>query len=221
MRLGVFAVTVALLCQMTYIVLSNDSAMKKRKTPKKTVQKSKTKRRAKVKSGYKEEMSEKSESYLEEPAIAFRVLRGGKKKIYAVTPGYGFFIRGLRKASNLGQVSALVEAGIPSKEVEPIIEFLDLKVPEVAQAAGVSPSTVSRWGADSSIGAAGSNQFFRIDEIIRKGVNLFGSLDMFKTWLHSPNMALGNKIPAKLLISQIGIDIVEEAVDALHYGNVM
>lgn len=201
--------------------MSNDIAMKKRQTQKKTAQKPGAGRRAKAKPTYNEKMAEANQSYLGEPAIAFRVSRGGKKKIYAVTPGYGFFIRGFRKASNLGQVSALVEAGIPSKEVAPIIEFLDLKVPEIAQAAAVSPSTVSRWDADSSIGVAGSNQFFRIDEIIRKGVDLFGGLEMFKAWLHSPNMALGNKIPAKLLTSQIGIDIVEEAVDALHYGNVM
>jgi putative toxin-antitoxin system antitoxin component (TIGR02293 family) len=156
-----------------------------------------------------------------EPSMVFRVTRGGKQTDYAIHGGFGYFIPSLRKADNLIKVNELVEAGILSKEVEPIIEYLDLKVPEIARAAAVSPSTVSRWKSDSPIGIPGSNQFFRIDEVIRKGVELFGGLDEFKGWLSTPNLALGNSIPAKLITSLIGVEMVDEALDALHYGNVM
>src|SRR3989337_4361659 len=132
----------------------------------------------------------------------FIVSRGGKQKHYVIQGGFGYFIRSLKRASNLVQVGELIEAGLPSREVEPIIQYLDLKVPEIARAAAVSPSTVSRWKADTSIGIPGSNQFFRIDEVIRKGVDLFGGLEQFKGWLYSPNLALGNNIPAKLITSE-------------------
>lgn len=156
-----------------------------------------------------------------EPPISFRVVRADKKKKYTIKPGFGYFIDSLKNADNLLEVNEVVEAGFPSKEVEPIIEFLDLKVPEIARAAAVSPSTVSRWKGDSSIGVSASNQFYRIDEVIRKGVDLFGSLEVFRAWLGSPNMALGNAVPAKLITSAIGVDMVDEALDALHYGNMM
>lgn len=152
---------------------------------------------------------------------SFKVTHAGRHKDYTLQTGYGYFIPSIRKAKNLVQVHALLEKGIPSKEVEPIIEYLELKVPEVANAAAVSPSTVSRWRADISIGVPGSNQFFRIDEVIRKGVEVFGGLDALKGWLQSPNLALGNQVPAKLVTSQIGVEMVDEALDALHYGNVM
>lgn len=152
---------------------------------------------------------------------SFKVTRGGWQKRYEVPTGYGYFISSIRKAENLTQISALVEAGIPSKQIAPVIEYLDMKVPDVAKAASVSPSTVSRWKADTSIGAPGSNQFFRIDEVIRKGVDVFGGLDGLRGWLQNPNLALGNQVPAKLLTSQIGVEMVDEALDALHYGNVM
>jgi uncharacterized protein (DUF2384 family) len=32
---------------------------------------------------------------------------------------------------------------------------------------------------------------------------------------------LGNQVPAKLFTSQIGVEMVDEALDALRYGNVM
>jgi len=152
---------------------------------------------------------------------SFRVTRGGKQKSYPVQTGFGYFIPSLRKAENLGQVNELVEAGLPSREVQALIEYLDLNIPDVARAAAVSPSTVSRWKRESSIGVPGSNQFFRIDEVIRKGVELFGGLEEFKNWMHNPNLVLGNAVPAKLITSLIGVEMVDEALDALHYGNVM
>lgn len=153
--------------------------------------------------------------------IMFKVTRGGKRTNYKVNAGYGYLIPAFRKAGNLAEVAEVVESGISSREIQPIIEYLEMKIPDIAKAAAVSTSTVSRWDADSSIGAPGSNQFFRIDEIIKKGVDLFGGLDELKSWLTIPNTALGNVAPAMLLTSRIGIELVDEALDALHYGNVM
>jgi putative toxin-antitoxin system antitoxin component (TIGR02293 family) len=185
-----------------------------------------TKRKAAAKEGHKygkaglRRGSEKPQVE-DAPSRYFIVSRAGSQKRYAIQGGFGYFIRSLKRASNLVQVGELLEAGLPSKEVEPIIRYLDLKIPEIARAAAVSSSTVSRWKANTSIGIPGSNQFFRIDEVIRKGVDLFGGLEEFKGWLHSPNLALGNNIPAKLITSEIGVEMVDEALDALHYGNVM
>jgi len=155
------------------------------------------------------------------PTSSFSVTRAGQTKHYTVKTGFGYFIQSLRKAQNLMRVTEVIETGIQSKDVAPIIKYLDMKVPEIARAAAVSPSTVSRWRADSSIGISGSNQFFKIDEVIRKGVALFGNLEGLKGWLQTPNVALGNGVPANLITSQIGVALVDEALDALHYGNVM
>ena len=211
--------------------------MAKRKTAKKAVRTSKggvRSRAGKFVSGTKSDQQhrpaiEKREvpivsgkpQHVRQQPRPFIVSRAGKQKNYAVQTGFGYFIPSLRRAENLVQVNELVEAGILSKEVEPIIEYLDLKVPDIARAAAVSPSTVSRWKDESSIGVPGSNQFFRIDEVIRKGVDLFGGPEEFKDWLHSANLALGNNTPAKLITSNIGVEMVDEALDALHYGNVM
>jgi len=118
-------------------------------------------------------------------------------------------------------VAQLVEAGIPSKEIESLIDYLNFKVPDIAKAASVSASTVTRWKPGSSIGVAGSGQFFKIDEIVRKGVELFGGEQEFKAWLSNPNMALGNVAPRELITSMIGAEMVDDALDALAYGNVM
>jgi putative toxin-antitoxin system antitoxin component (TIGR02293 family) len=174
------------------------------------------------KSGSYRQGKSSSPTKAEEAAVvSFRVTRGGKHKEYNIHTGYGYFIPSLRKAENLVRVAEVVESGLSSKEIQPIIEYLGLKVPEIAKAASVSASTVTRWAPETSIGAPGSSQFFRIDEVIKKGVDVFGGQEEFRQWLTMPNLALGNVPPARLLTSLIGIDLVDEALDALHYGNVM
>ena len=152
---------------------------------------------------------------------AFKVSRAGQEKEYTIHTGYGYFIPAFRKAENMLQIARVVDKGLLSEEIVPILGFLGFKVPDIAKAAAVSASTVSRWGPKTSIGIPGSNQFFRIDQVIRKGVDLFGGLEELKGWLQSPNLALGNAVPVQLLPSVIGVELVDEALDALHYGNVM
>ncbi len=152
---------------------------------------------------------------------SFRVRRGGTQKDYNIRTGYGYFIPSFKNASNIIQVSEVVERGLPSREISSIVHFLDFRVTEIAKATSVSPSTVSRWEPDTVIGVPGSNQFFKIDQLISKGVEVFGGLEEFRSWLQSPNLALGNAIPAKLITSLIGIELVDEALEALQFGNVM
>ena len=157
----------------------------------------------------------------ESPSQSFKVSRGGKEKEYTIQMGYGYLIPAFQKAGNLLQVAKIVEKGLSSEEITPILDYLGFKVSDIAKAAAVSASTVSRWNPKTSIGVPGSNQFFRIDQVIRKGVDLFGGLEDLKGWLQSPNLALGNAVPAQLLTSAIGVEMVDEALDALHFGNVL
>lgn len=152
---------------------------------------------------------------------AFQVERSGHSKSYDIPSGYGFFVPAFAKAKSMAEVGEILDQNLLSEDISPIVDFLDLKIQEIAKAASVSPSTVSRWDNKSPIGTPGSYQFFKIDEVIKKGVDLFGNTTHLKQWLNSPNMALGNKAPIKLITSMIGLEWVDEALDALHFGNVM
>jgi putative toxin-antitoxin system antitoxin component (TIGR02293 family) len=151
----------------------------------------------------------------------FKVSRSGQVKSYEVPSGYGFFVPAFTKAKGMDEVGELLDKNLLSEDILPIIDFLGFKIQDIAKAASVSPSTVSRWESKSPIGTPGSYQFFKIDEVIKKGVDLFGNTTHLKQWLDSPNMALGNESPIKNLTSMIGLEFVDEALDALHFGNVM
>lgn len=154
-------------------------------------------------------------------STSFQVKRSGQSKSYHIPSGYGYFVPAFTKAGSMAEVGDILDQNLLSEDISPIVDFLDLKIQEIAKAASVSPSTVSRWDNKSPIGTPGSYQFFKIDEVIKKGVELFGTPAHLKQWLDSPNMALGNETPIKLITSMIGLELVDEALDALHFGNVM
>lgn len=151
----------------------------------------------------------------------FVVNKGDQQVSYVVKNGYGYFLKDFKGARSLAEVARKLENKLTYAEISPIIDFLDLKMVDLAKAAAVSQSTVSRWSADSKIGIPGSYQFFKMDEVIKKGMETFGRESSLKSWLNTPNMALGQVKPRDLLVSMTGIDLAHEAIDALHFGNVM
>src|SRR5689334_3152258 len=112
-----------------------------------------------------------------EQRIEMEVVRNGKKSVVSVKTGYGYMVPSFTKAGSLVEITTLVENenGIPSSEIEFLVDYLELNVPEIAKAADVSTSTVSRWKTNSRIGKSGATQFFKIDEVVKKGVDVFGN----------------------------------------------
>lgn len=151
----------------------------------------------------------------------FVVQKGGKTTSYNVQNGYGYYLKSLKKTQSLTEVGAVLDRNLAFGDISDIIDYLEMKMVDVAKSASVSPSTVSRWTADSPIGTPGSYQFFKMDEAIKKGVEYFGNPSRLKSWLISPNLALGQARPADLMFSMTGIELVHEAIDALHFGNVV
>lgn len=108
------------------------------------------------------------------------------------------------------------------KQVEPILQFLDYSQQETAVVFEVNASTLSRWKKeDKSIGRLRSKTMYDIDSVIAKGIRIFGSEDRLKEWLNTTNYALGDKKPVDMLKDPYGVALVNNALEAISWGNVM
>ena len=99
--------------------------------------------------------------------------------------------------------------------------YLDLPQEKFASLIGVSARTISRWDDDSMIGVLPSKMLLEVDRLSKKGIDTFGDADLFKGWLQQPNIALGDVAPIDILSEPYGVELVEDALEAMEHGNIM
>jgi len=115
-----------------------------------------------------------------------------------------------------------VEAVLVFEQIKPMIKYLGYSQQEVANVLEVDPSTLSRWKKeDKPIGKLRSKTMYDIDHIITKGIRIFGSEENFKEWLNTTNYALGDEKPIELLKDPYGIELVDNAIEAMSWGNIL
>lgn len=121
-----------------------------------------------------------------------------------------------------GQASSIAaEPELAYGRIKPMVRYLGYSQQELAEVLEVDPSTLFRWKEDRSIGKLRSKTMYEIDHIISRGVRLFGSESHLKEWLNTTNYALGDRKPIELLKDPYGIELVENAMEAMAWGNVL
>jgi putative toxin-antitoxin system antitoxin component (TIGR02293 family) len=64
-----------------------------------------------------------------------------------------------------------------------------------------------------------SEKLLKLFALYDKGVLVFGSLEEFNKWMGEPAFGLGNQVPSSLLDTITGIDLVEEELARIEYGD--
>jgi putative toxin-antitoxin system antitoxin component (TIGR02293 family) len=107
-------------------------------------------------------------------------------------------------------------------ETSVLFEFLDYTNQDIAELLEVDPSTLFRWKKeDRKLSKSLSKNLLEMDQIIAKGIRIFGSEEGLSEWLQLPNTALGNQKPAELLKNPYQIARVDQTLEALSWGIIL
>lgn len=149
---------------------------------------------------------------------AWRIIgSSGSVKTIIVDNHNTYFLK-LKRSGNSTDIQTELFYG----QIKPIMEYLGYSMQEMADILEVNPSTISRWKKDDkSIGKLRSKTIYDIDRILFKGIGILGSEPAFKKWLNTGNYALGDKKPLELLKDPYGIELVENAIEAMSWGNIV
>lgn len=132
------------------------------------------------------------------------------------------FIPDLKEAENYEELNKIIgDAGLRVSSIRPLVKWLDLNNSELAEIISVSARTVSRWTSSSRIGVLPSKTMVKIDELVTRGKEIFGDDESLKQWLDQPNIALNSEAPMELLNKPFGIEMVEDVLESLAYGNLV
>jgi putative toxin-antitoxin system antitoxin component (TIGR02293 family) len=64
-----------------------------------------------------------------------------------------------------------------------------------------------------------SEHLLKLMALYEHGQEVFGSVEEFKKWLSKPAFGLGNYLPMELLKTFSGIDLIEEELTRIDYGD--
>lgn len=107
-------------------------------------------------------------------------------------------------------------------EILPLLKYLGYTQEESSELLETNSSTISRWKNSDKpvdIGKLRSKVVLDIDEIVSKGVRIFGNEQLFQEWLNTSNYILGDVRPVELLKNVYSLELVEDTLDALSWGS--
>lgn len=146
----------------------------------------------------------KSESLMvEEAAIAYSP---------AMKIGY------ISNTSSEMDVLNLIKKGIPKKALDKTMQMMDFSLDEMSSILHVSERTLRRYDDKTHLNIEQSERIIELNNLYNYGVEVFGNLINFKSWINSPIMALGQQKPKEFLDTSLGIQMLKNILGRIEQG---
>ena len=110
--------------------------------------------------------------------------------------------------------------GIPAATAFEVAEALHLQPSQLEAIYDLSTKTLRSYLQDKKLlNAASSEKTLKIIALYNLGVEVFGEAEAFLRWLGKPAHGLDGEVPLRLLETSGGIDLVEEELSRIAYGD--
>lgn len=112
----------------------------------------------------------------------------------------------------------LSHKGVNKDALIRLANYLDLSLSEMAKLLPVTQRTIQRYSRTHRFNQTVSEHILQITEVALRGSDVFGSRERFVAWMKSKNPALGNRIPASLLGSRFGAQLILDELGRMEHG---
>ncbi len=120
---------------------------------------------------------------------------------------------------NKVKLNQLITSGLSYSLFETMQDNTPFSKDEWARFLDVSVKTLDRYRQDNkSFKAFQSEKIIGMIEVIERGVDVFGDMDMFKRWLYASIPALSDSKPIELLSSSYGKELVLDELTRIEHG---
>lgn len=113
----------------------------------------------------------------------------------------------------------LIKEGVPYSLFNLIQHYTPFSEADWATLLHISAKSLQRYKqADKKFGNLQSEKIIEMAEVTSAGLGVFGNMEKFRLWLHTPNYALGDLKPMELLGDSYGKDLVIGELTRINYG---
>ena len=151
---------------------------------------------------------------LEEPEV-FYLINNPFDRIVGVLGG----------AREVGQVVnsdidliAITRRGLPKSVVHSVSEVLNISMDRLSELLHISHRTLQRKENDELLGVSITEQLLEIAEVVSVGIDVFGTLEDFRVWIHSTPYILKGQKPLDFFDTRYGIQYIKNILGRIAHG---
>ncbi len=120
-----------------------------------------------------------------------------------------------------GNISIVLNArkGLNASVLYDIILLTGFKKEQIATLFNTSAKTITRYTQEGkNLDVVNSEHALKLIALFKKGNEIFGELDAFRKWIMKPAYGLGWEIPAELMETSGGIELIMEELYRIEFG---
>ena len=111
-------------------------------------------------------------------------------------------------------------AGVAPDRVYELASQLAMSVEDLSRILGLSIKSLRNYRHQGqTLKPATGEQLLKLSELLRWGEKVFGTKENFRQWLEIPSRGLDGQLPLTLLETGGGIDLVQEELERIAYGD--
>ena len=113
---------------------------------------------------------------------------------------------------------ALVRAGIRRSALDAMINVTGFSIPEFARLIHLSDRTLRRYTPHQHLPPEQSERMVALASLYSRGEEVFGSMERFKIWMGTSQIAFGDEQPKNFLDTIIGIGMITDELGRIEQG---
>lgn len=120
-----------------------------------------------------------------------------------------------------GNISIVLNArkGLNASILYDIILLTGFKKEQIATLFNTSAKTITRYTQEGkNLDVVNSEHALKLIALFKKGNEIFGELEAFRRWIMKPAYGLGWEVPAELMETSGGIELIMEELYRIEFG---
>lgn len=110
--------------------------------------------------------------------------------------------------------------GLNSNAVEDFISISDSSVHFVSDVLDITTKTLQKYLKENSkLTRTQSEKILKLIKLYEVGLEIFGNIKAFNEWLDKPSYGLNSLIPREIIKLSTGIDLVQDELMRIAYGD--
>lgn len=112
----------------------------------------------------------------------------------------------------------ITRKGLPKSVVYTVCEVLGISMDKLSDLLHISHRTLQRKADEDLLGVSSTEQLFEIADLVSEGIDVFNTLDNFRSWLHSTPYIFNSQKPLDFLDTRFGIQYVKNIIGRIAHG---